>query len=53
MVEKCKAIEQIRETAMAEGEKKDLMETMSWTAQAAMDALKIPEADRAGYLAKL
>ena len=84
----CKAIEQIKETAMAEGEKqgfaqgekhgfaqgekqgfdrgdkhgeekgilnsiRNLMDTMSWTAQAAMDALKIPEADRAGYLAKL
>ena len=68
----CKAIEQIKETAMAEGEKKgfdrgdkhgeekgilnsirNLMESMSWTAQAAMDALKIPEADRADYLAKL
>ena len=84
----CKAIEQIKETAMAEGERKgfaqgekqgfaqgekqgfdrgdkhgeekgilnsirNLMETMSWTAQAAMDALKIPEADRADYLAKL
>ncbi len=32
---------------------KNLMESTSWTAQAAMDALKIPEADRAGYLAKL
>ena len=71
-VDVCKAIEQIKETAMAEGEKKgfdrgdkhgeekgilnsirNLMETMSWTAQAAMDALKIPEADRADYLAKL
>ena len=87
-VDMCKAIEQIKETAMAEGEKKgfaqgekhgfaqgekqgfdrgdkhgeekgilnsirNLMETMSWTAQAAMDALKIPEADRADYLAKL
>jgi flagellar biosynthesis/type III secretory pathway protein FliH len=95
-VDVCKAIEQIKETAMAEGERKgfaqgekqgfaqgekqgfaqgekqgfdrgdkhgeekgilnsirNLMETMSWTAQAAMDALKIPEADRADYLAKL
>ena len=79
-VDVCKAIEQIKETAMAEGEKKgfaqgekqgfdrgdkhgeekgilnsirNLMDTMSWTAQTAMDALKIPEADRAGYLAKL
>jgi flagellar biosynthesis/type III secretory pathway protein FliH len=87
-VDLCKAIEQIKETAMAEGEKqgfaqgekhgfaqgekqgfdrgdkhgeekgilnsiRNLMDTMSWTAQTAMDALKIPEADRAGYLAKL
>jgi flagellar biosynthesis/type III secretory pathway protein FliH len=87
-VDVCKAIEQIKETAMAEGEKKgfaqgeqhgfaqgekqgfdrgdkhgeekgilnsirNLMDTMSWTAQTAMDALKIPEADRADYLAKL
>ena len=67
-VDVCKAIEQIRENAMTEGAKqgakygeekgilnsiRNLMETTSWTAQAAMDALKIPEADRAGYLAKL
>ena len=63
-VDVCKAIEQIRKEAIEEGDKhgeekgilnsiRNLMETMSWTAQAAMDALKIPEADRAGYLAKL
>ena len=63
-VDVCKAIEQIRKEAIEEGDKhgeekgilnsiRNLMETTSWTAQAAMDALKIPEADRAGYLAKL
>lgn len=32
---------------------KNLMQTMSLTPQQAMDALIVPEADRAGYLAKL
>lgn len=31
----------------------NLMETMKMTAEQAMDALKIPEGDRARYLAKL
>lgn len=32
---------------------KNLMTTMKWTAQQAMDALQIPEADREKYIAKL
>ena len=32
---------------------KTLMETMKWTAQQAMDALRVPENDRARYTAKL
>lgn len=32
---------------------KNLMETMSLTPQQAMDALIVPETDRAGYLARL
>ena len=32
---------------------RNLMKTMNLTPQQAMDALIVPEADRAGYLAKL
>ncbi len=32
---------------------KNLMESMKWTAQQAMDALKIPKNDQAKYAAKL
>ena len=32
---------------------KNLMETMKWTAEQAMTAMKIPDADRGKYIAKL
>ena len=32
---------------------KNLMDTMKWTAEQAMSAMKIPEADRGKYIAKL
>jgi hypothetical protein len=32
---------------------KNLMETMKWSAKQAMDALKIPEEERAVYLKRL
>ena len=56
----CKAIQDIREDGKKEGVQegvllsiKNLMETMNLTPQRAMDALLVPETDRAGYLAKL
>ena len=32
---------------------KDLMDSMKWTAEEAMNALRIPEAERQNYLTKL
>ena len=32
---------------------KNLMDTMKWTAEQAMTAMKIPDADRGKYIAKL
>ncbi len=52
----CKALQDIREEGIQEGvllSIKNLMQTMSLTPQRAMDALLVPEKDRAGYLTKL
>ena len=56
-VNMCTAIKEMREESKTEGIAegqlqmiKNLMETMNWTASQAMDALKIPEADRKKYL---
>lgn len=58
------AVEEERVKALAEGQEKgmdnvllssiiNLMDTMKWTAEQAMDAIKIPLADRGKYMARL
>ena len=52
----CKSMEDMRNEA---AEKtllqsiKNLMETTKWTAEQAMDAIKIPESDRIRYMERL
>ena len=56
----CQAFEEVRNEGIKQGEEKErlvsiqsLMETMKWTAQQAMEALKIPLTDQEKYIAKL
>ena len=58
--EMCKAIEDMRnEVAERTAENtllqnlKNLMETTKWTAEQAMDALKIPDVDKVKYISRL
>ena len=54
--EMCKSMEDMR-NEVAENTLlqtiKNLMETMKWPAEKAMDALKIPDADKAKYISRL
>ena len=59
-VDMCKAIEDMREDARNEGARENLvrnvrslMESMGWTGWEALDALRVPEAERAGVIAML
>ena len=56
----CKSMEDMRnEAAKRSAEKtllqgiKNLMETTKWTAEQAMDTIKIPESDRIRYMERL
>ena len=56
----CKAMEELREESFQRGidqgrieSIKSLMETLKYTAQQAMDLLKIPAAEQPKYMAKL
>ena len=60
----CEILEEMRDEAMRKGMEKgaeqnlldnvrSLMEGVGWTAQQALDTLKVPESDRAKYLAML
>ena len=60
VIDMCKAIRDIREEGREEGREEErislirnLMESLALTAQQAMDALKIPSADRQRYLSML
>ncbi len=52
----CKAMEEMRNEAVERNilqTIRNLMETMKWSAEQAMTAMKIPEADKLKYAAKL
>lgn len=56
----CKAMEDLREQSIKRGEEaallmsiKNIMETLKFSAEQAMEALKIPAKDQSKYLAKL
>lgn len=52
----CKALEDMRNEAVERTALqmiRNLMETMKWSADQAMTAMKIPEADQSKYAAKL
>ena len=60
----CEILEEMRNEAMRQGMEKgteqtllnnvrSLMESVGWTAQQALDKLKVPESDQAKYLAML
>ncbi len=54
--EMCKAMEEMRNEAVERNilqTIRNLMETMKWSAEQAMTAMKIPEADKLKYAAKL
>lgn len=64
VIDMCQAIKDIRANSIAEGRAeghaegliksiKSLMETMNLSAEQAMNALKVPEAERAEYLARI
>ena len=56
----CEILEEMRDEAMRKGMEQNLlnnvrslMEGVGWTAQQALDTLKVPESDQAKYLAML
>ena len=56
----CRAMEELREESLKRGEEaallrsiKNIMEGLKYTAQQAMDLLKIPVSDQPKYLSKL
>lgn len=56
----CEALRELMKEDLEEKEQEtllktiqNLMDTMKWTAEQAMTAMKIPEADRGKYIAKL